>query len=93
MKCGDIFRNHWAGESNPTRYFVFIRNNGEYSQVVSLNGNNELAFGRYYSRDLKNDTEHFEVVGHLPLRKIITDELHKFLDSVPPGEKGENNAT
>ena len=81
MKCGDIVRNHRAGDGNPIRYFIFICNEGEYSRVVHIHGNNALAFGRYYSRDLKNDTEHFEVVGHLPLKQIILDSLHQFLDN------------
>lgn len=87
MKCGDIVRNHWAGENNPIRYFIFIRNEGKYSQVVHIHGNNKLATGRYYSSDLKNDTEHFKVVGYLPLKQIILESLRKFLDKDTGGGK------
>lgn len=76
MKCGDIVLNHWAGESNPIRYFIFIKSNGKYSKVIRFNGE-RLSTGSYYSRDLK--TDEFEVVGHIPLKETIKSELLKRL--------------
>lgn len=80
MKCGDIVRNHWAGEDNPQRVFLFLRNEGKYSRVVAWGGN-RLDFCRFYTADMQNDK--FEVIGHLPIAQIIKDELFRHL------EKGE----
>lgn len=74
MKCGDIVLNHWAGGSNPIRYFIFIKNNGKYSKVVRFNGE-RLSTGNYYSSDLKTDK--FEVVGHIPLAETIKTALNE----------------
>ena len=72
MKCGDIVLNHWAGESNPIRYFIFIKDNGKYSKVIRFDGE-RLSTGSYYSCDLKTDK--FEVVGHFPLVETIKSVL------------------
>ena len=72
MKCGDIVLNHWAGLTNPVRFFIFIKNNGKYSKVIRFNGK-RLSIGSYYSSDLKTDK--FEVVGHIPLAEAIKSAL------------------
>lgn len=77
MKCGDIVRNHWAGETNPQRVFIYLRNEGKYSGVVAWNGNH-LVFRKFYTVDLKTDK--FEVIGHIPVAQLIKDALFKYMN-------------
>jgi hypothetical protein len=76
MKCGDIVRNHYAGENNPTRFFVYIQNEGRCSKVIYFDGK-RLRFSHYYSNDLKTDK--FEIVDHLPIVESIKNILDKHL--------------
>lgn len=84
MKCGDIVRNNWAGEGNPTKYFIFIKNNGKYAQVVDFDGK-RIRTSRYYMSDLKNiKTTHegkpaYEVIGHIDLVDFIKAPLLELL--------------
>ena len=79
LHCGDIFRNHWAGELNPCRVFMFLKNKGETSIVASFDETkNEIFTSEYYTRDLKND-EHFEAIGHFPIKDVIKNELMKYV--------------
>lgn len=34
-----------------------------------------LSRGNYYTRDLENDREHFPVVGHVDMDKVMTDAI------------------
>lgn len=75
MKCGDLVCNHWASDKNPTKYFVFIGDNGKRAECIYYNGQ-RLCKSSYYSNDLK-DTEKFEIVGHIDILQFIKDPLMK----------------
>lgn len=78
LHCGDVFRNHWAGELNPVKVFMFLKNKGETSLVVSFDETkNEMFTSEYYTRDLKTDN-HFEVIGHFAVKDLIKSELMKY---------------
>lgn len=77
MKCGDIVRNHWAGDMNPQRVFLFLRNEGKYSRVVAWDGKH-LDFCKFYTADMKTDK--FEAIGHIPITQIIKDALMRHME-------------
>lgn len=84
MKCGDIVKNNWAGEGNPTKYFIFIKNNGKYAKVVNYDGKN-LRNAQYYMSDLKNiKTTHdgkpaYEIIGHIDIIGLLKTPLLELL--------------
>ena len=77
MKCGDIVRNHWAGEENPTKYFIFIKNSGKMTKVIHFDGK-RLKTGNYYSYSLKEPGK-YEVVGHIDLIGFLINPLIELL--------------
>lgn len=96
MKCGDIVKNNWAGKNNPIRYFIFIKNNGKYAQVVDFDGK-RLRTSQYYMSDLKNiKTTHggkpaYEVMGHIDLIGFIKNPLIELLNE--PSEQRQPDYT
>ena len=83
MKCGDIVRNHWAGERNPTRYFIYLKNNGKYSEVINFDGK-KLRRGKYYNSSFKENPDKFVVVGHINLIGFIKTPLMELLNADNP---------
>jgi hypothetical protein len=51
MKFGDIIENTHAGERNPQRILMFVRNSGEYVCCLSRTGDGV----KFYRRDQKKD--------------------------------------
>jgi hypothetical protein len=51
MKFGDIIENTWAGERNPQRILMFVRNSGEYVCCLSRKGEGV----KFYRHDQKKD--------------------------------------
>ena len=82
MKKGTIFRNLWAGHET---YFVYqgslppkgnqpAMSHG-YGLMLHSDGKWEVDRSTYYTRDLKNDREHFPIVGYIDMDKVMTDAI------------------
>ena len=85
LHCGDVFRNHYAGDNNPSKVFMFLKNKGKYSACIALDGS-ELYDAAYYTSDLKRD-DHFQVIGHFPIKDILMQELKKHLEEIADEHK------
>lgn len=84
MHKGDIILNHWAGEKNPVRISIVTHIGKKHTQVLyEHNGN--LVKGEYYTSDLKNDREHFEIIDRFDYEKQIKDKLKAL-------KRSDNNA-
>lgn len=73
MKIGDIYINRYASECNPSRVFIITAINNKYVYGKYAYGG-ELRSCRHY-KSMRNDTEHYEKIGHLNYNKIIADKL------------------
>ena len=89
FKCGDIVRNHWAGDINPTKYFVFIKNNGKVCEVIDFDGK-RLRKGSYYTDDLAKGDGKFEKIGHLDLIGFLKTPLVDLLNKDGTIERWNN---
>lgn len=76
MHKGDIVLNRWASEDNPVRVCIITHIGKEFTQCLYESKGN-LCKCRFYTRELKNDREHFEIIGHLDYEKPIKDLLKK----------------
>lgn len=92
MKKGTIFRNLWAGYET---YFVYQSSVWSYKNeppkvqgygMAFVNGKWKVKKAQYYTRDLQNDTEHFPVVGHIDVDKVLIDAILAAI-----GERKDNN--
>lgn len=83
MKKGTIFRNLWAGHET---YFVYqgsipakgMRPATSYGYKLMLWPYSEkwkVSKASFYTRDLENDREHFPVVGHVDMDKVMVDAI------------------
>ena len=83
MKKGTIFRNLWAGHET---YFVYqgstpakgMRSATSYGYKLMLYPYSEkwkVSKASFYTRDLENDREHFPVVGHVDMDKVMVDAI------------------
>lgn len=79
MKCGDIVINRYVPRGNPYRYFIYIQCNGKMSSVVNYDGK-RLSKGDYYTSDLKNKPDIFEVVGHIDVKEYLIRALNGYLE-------------
>ena len=71
---GDIVLNRWAGYNNPARIFIVEHIGKEMTKVrYEVDGN--LRSGNYYTKDLKEDKEHFVVIGNLNYEKPMIERL------------------
>ncbi len=75
MKIGTIINNHWAGDSNPGKYFIYTGIVGEYGTGVYLD-NGELKKIKYYKRDIQR-SEEFEPIGYCKAFDIMKEDLKK----------------
>nr|MBQ4458575.1 hypothetical protein [Clostridia bacterium] len=93
MKKGTIFRNLWAGHET---YFVYqgsipakgMRPATSYGYKLVLYPYSEkwkVSKASYYTHDLLNDREHFPVVGHIDMDKLMTDAI---LSAIKRGNDG-----
>lgn len=62
MKIGTIIKNNWAGDKNPSKYFIYTGIEGKYATGLSLVGG-KLKKVKYYKRDF-DGKEAFETVGY-----------------------------
>lgn len=77
MKIGTIVVNHWAGDGNPSKYFIYTGTKGKYATGIFLNNGN-LEKINYYANDFKN-REVFEPVGYCNGFDIIKEDLKSIL--------------
>lgn len=92
MKKGTIFRNLWAGSET---CFVYqgsipakgIRSATSYGYKLMLYPYSEkwkVSKASFYTRDLENDREHFPIVGHVDMDKVMTDAI---LSAIEKGDR------
>ena len=73
MKIGDIYVNKYASEDNPSRIFIITAINAKYVYgKYAYKG--ELRSCRHY-KTMRNDTEHYEKIGHFNYIKYISEKL------------------
>lgn len=87
VRTGDIIHNGYAGGNNPIRYSVFIEYSGKYAKCIAMSGKGKaLGWVRYYASDFRGNPDGmFEVVGHIPLKDMITDQLLNLLNNDKKG--------
>lgn len=70
FKPGDIIENRWAGENNPTKYFMFLRwSNGGIIGLEYYRGFSKCVYDKSAVNDLYTDDEPaFRKVDHNDLR-------------------------
>lgn len=78
LKIGTIVCNHWAGENNPSRYFIYAGTSGKYANGISYYGG-KLNKEQYYAKDLK-DKIMFEPVGYCNAFDAMKADLQKLLN-------------
>ena len=79
LKRGQIFLNLWAGWQT---FFVYFRTSGRYCygvQIVKVNGKYTVQNSQYYKQDLKNDEEHFPLVGSMDIEAMWLSRVLKRL--------------
>jgi hypothetical protein len=74
MHKGDIILNHWASVDNPSRISIITHIGKEFTQALFLSKGN-LVKCRFYTRELKQDKEHFEIIDHIDFEKPMRDKL------------------
>lgn len=82
MKKGTIFRNLWAGHetyfvyqgSLPPKRMQYGLSHG-YGLMLHQDGKWRIDRSSYYTKDLEKDREHFPVVGHVDMDKVMTDAI------------------
>lgn len=72
MKIGTIFINHYAGNKNPVRYFIYMGTTGKYVNGIYLN-NGKLQKIQYYRDDFETDM--FEKVGYCNAFDVMKGDL------------------
>ena len=77
FKHGDLVLNKWASKENPIRVSVFIKSGTEYTYCVALDGAGKFTEVRYYTSDIKNQTDKFVNVGHTEAYALLKADLIK----------------
>ncbi|KAK9679516.1 hypothetical protein QE152_g40017 [Popillia japonica] len=77
VKKGTIIHNHWAGDKNPTKYFIYTGISGRYANGINWDGK-ELSKVSYYKEDLADKTM-FEPVGYCNAFDIMKADLKRLL--------------
>lgn len=86
FKQGDIVRNRWAGDKNPTRYFIVWEIRGSKVSVIELDGN-KLNFEGYsysniYEPHHDSGESAFVKVGETKAFEIMKQDLAVFFKGV-----------
>lgn len=71
FKLGDIVINHWAGDKNPLKVMMFVRNRGRNLVFISLEGEEVL---------MDKDNDRLERIGSVDLAEWRSAAEH-FLSS------------
>ena len=77
MSKGTIYQNLWAGY---TCYFVFQVCNGQYAYGLSIHNAYKkwkVQKSTFYVRDIRDDREHFPIVGHINIDELIIGAILK----------------
>lgn len=74
MHKGDIILNRWASKDNPARISI-IKHIGAIYTTAFYEFKGNLSTCQFYTRELKQDSEHFEIIDHLDYEKPIRDKL------------------
>lgn len=77
-----VHKNLWAGY--PT-WFIRTGTSGQYATGIGICDTREvdgkwrvrLNGDMYYAKDLKNDQEHFPIVGRIDIQSILIDAIQK----------------
>lgn len=78
MKKGTIIRNHWAGDNNPMRYFIYTGSSGSCVNGIAL-VSRQLRKAQYYKTDF-NNRDIFEIVGQSKGFDILENDLKSCLE-------------
>ncbi len=95
IKKGTVFKNNWAGTET---YFMYQHASGRYAVGIGVykdpkhDGWTHKQGCKYYLSDLKNDREHFPVVGIAPVKEMEELQL-QMLDAVIEGDAAERLLT
>lgn len=79
-----IYENRWAGYKT---YFICLGQNSTYAygiKVYYLSGKWHVNKCSHYLGDIRNDREHFPIVGNINLKKLVIDAV---LNEVSKGDK------
>ena len=93
IKRGTIFRNLWAGYET---YFVYLRQTtierercGDGIIIADYKRNGwEMRRGQHYKSDLETDKEHYPVVGHIDVDRLLTDAIITEIQKWKDGNNG-----
>ena len=82
----NVYKNLWAEYET---YFIRLGSSGRYAVgfgAANLNGEWKVnRNARYYASDLRNDREHFPIVGNVDLNGMIIDEIKRVKETVNNG--------
>ena len=85
MKIGTIICNHWAGENNPVKYFIYTGIKNGYGTGLYLQ-DGKLIELRVYKKDIE-EAANFEPIGISKGFEVIKDELRTLKDDCKGVEK------
>ena len=78
----NVYKNLWAGHET---YFIRLGSSGRYAVgigVVNIKGEWKVnRNARYYASDLRNDREHFPIVGNVDLNSMIIEAIKREVDN------------
>ncbi len=88
LKRGQMFLNMWSGWQN---VFIVLGTNNAFCygvEVAKVKGKYRVASVKYYLRDLKNDCEHFPLVGEMDVEAMWVGRVLERI--TPDGRKTIN---
>lgn len=74
MKKGDIVKNNWAGDGNPTKIFIYTGLADKYGYGIYLDGGSWRKT-RFFRSDLRKYPEIYQVIGHSEGWELMKKEL------------------
>ena len=81
-----VYKNLWAGHET---YFIRLGTSGIYAVGIGVvNVKGEWKVNRnahYFASDLRNDREHFPIVGNVDLNGMIIDAIKRVKETVNNG--------
>ncbi|GBG94626.1 hypothetical protein LFYK43_10850 [Ligilactobacillus salitolerans] len=73
---GDIVRNHYMGDDNPYRNFIYLGVEGKFIKTIQTDGK-KIEQGKYYKSIIREFENKFEVIGHSEAMDAMVKELLK----------------
>ena len=74
-----IYKNLWAGYD---AYFIKTGQNAKYAYgylVHNANKKWDVRSSQFYIKDIREDVDHFPVVGEINLKKLVIDNVLKIV--------------